>query len=340
MQPWLIYALGGGWGHLNRAIALGRVAARQCPVHLLTNSPYAAWVKVQLQKLSHTARGYPLHLQVLPTASKPQTVGQVVQDMLQHVNPACLIVDTFPRGLGGELVDLLPRLKVPRILIHRDLQPHYIQAKQVLPWVQQHYDRILIPGEAYSVPFATLPQADQTAAWLIWSADELPSSEQVRSRLQLPSASTPVLLVCAGGNLAELAFFGKVRAHLQQAFPTATLRCLAYECPPDCPPEQWIRHWPGLEVLQVADVVIGAAGYNTVYECAALQRPLVAFAFDRLYDRQALRAQHCAYPVDTMAAAIAAVEQLIPVQALPRPNHQYENGVHQAIALIENLCSS
>jgi hypothetical protein len=335
MKPWLIYALGGGWGHLNRAIALGRVAARQHPVHVLTNSPYAAWVRVQLQRLSHASTAYPLHLQVLPITSEPQAVGQVVQDMLQQTNPACLIVDTFPRGLGGELADILPRLKVPRILVHRDLQPHYIQAKEVLPWVQQHYDRILMPGEAYPVPFRSLPQVYPTAPWLVLSADELPELQQVRSRWHLPSTATPVIMVCAGGNPSELAFFGRLSVQVQQAFPAATLRCLAYECPPSCPSERWIRHWPGLEILQVADVVIGAAGYNTVYECAALQRPLIAFAFDRLYDRQALRAQHCANPVDTIEAAIAALHQLSPVAAAPR---QYDNGVHQAIALIEDLC--
>ncbi|MBW4572535.1 MAG: hypothetical protein KME31_32500 [Tolypothrix carrinoi HA7290-LM1] len=38
--------------------------------------------------------------------------------------------------------------------------------------------------------------------------------------------------------------------------------------------------------MAVADVVVGGAGYNTVYECAALGVPLVAIALKRLYDRQ------------------------------------------------------
>ena len=43
---WLIYALGGGWGHMNRAIALARAA--HIPVEILVNSPYANLVKPQL----------------------------------------------------------------------------------------------------------------------------------------------------------------------------------------------------------------------------------------------------------------------------------------------------
>ncbi|WP_157171274.1 hypothetical protein ACF3DV_15435 [Chlorogloeopsis fritschii PCC 9212] len=33
-------------------------------------------------------------------------------------------------------------------------------------------------------------------------------------------------------------------------------------------------------------MVVGGGGYNTVYECAAVGVPLVAFAFKRLHDRQ------------------------------------------------------
>ena len=39
---WLIYALGGGMGHLHRALALARAAARQnIATCVLTNSPFA-----------------------------------------------------------------------------------------------------------------------------------------------------------------------------------------------------------------------------------------------------------------------------------------------------------
>jgi len=51
-NTWLIYALGGGWGHLNRAIALGRIASRNRPVKILTNTPYDAISKSFYLKLT------------------------------------------------------------------------------------------------------------------------------------------------------------------------------------------------------------------------------------------------------------------------------------------------
>src|SRR5262245_26103754 len=41
-KPWLVYAMGGGWGHLTRSLALARVVARKFPVRIITNSPYAS----------------------------------------------------------------------------------------------------------------------------------------------------------------------------------------------------------------------------------------------------------------------------------------------------------
>ena len=49
---WLIYALGGGLGHLSRAIALARVAARAAgrTIRVLTNSPFAASVPIEREQ--------------------------------------------------------------------------------------------------------------------------------------------------------------------------------------------------------------------------------------------------------------------------------------------------
>ena len=45
-QTWLIYALGGGWGHLNRSLALARVAAQHHQIKLISNSPYLERIKL------------------------------------------------------------------------------------------------------------------------------------------------------------------------------------------------------------------------------------------------------------------------------------------------------
>lgn len=329
MATWLIYALGGGWGHLNRAIALGRQAATQNHVRILTNSPYAPWVKTQLHQIACSPSVVSnLSLQILPTASFAETRHQV-QEVLQHKNYNCLIVDTFPRGLGGELVDCLPSLSsIPTILIHRDIDPAYVQAKQVGQFVEDYYDTILIPGEGDNVPFAELPRAFHTAPWVMLNAQELPPV--------LPTEK-PTLIVVAAGNLEEMAFWEQLMMQLQATFLEANCRCLAYTCPPGCPSQLWIQQWPGLPVLQQADVVIGGAGYNTVFECHVLGKPLIAFAWHRQYDRQRYRGQQWAQLVETPQAAIDAVKDLL--LRHPRRHQTYINGIGDAISIIEKILS-
>jgi UDP:flavonoid glycosyltransferase YjiC (YdhE family) len=93
-----------------------------------------------------------------------------------------------------------------------------------------------------------------------------------------------------------------------------------------------------MDCLQMADVVVGGGGYNTTYECAALKVPLISFAFERLYDRQARRAQQHSYQVWSVAEAIALVKILLHQAAEPNQKRQfsYTNGVFRAVELIES----
>lgn len=330
-QRWLIYALGSGWGHLNRAIALARKAA--CPVEILVNSRYAPTVQAQLTAPHITLHCLPSHV------DSPRDAQAYVQGWLHQTRFTHLIVDTFPRGLVGELVEVLPQLKAVKILVHRDLMSSYVAAKNLAPFVQAHYDQVLIPGESHA-PLAHLHHAHQTAPWLMRDGEELLHlRKSLQQQLQLPSHQ-PVIIVCATGKPAELKTFGEVTQQLTQHYPAATIRCLAHRRPPACPVEQWISHWPGLEILQFADIVVGAAGYNTTYECAALGVPLVSLPMVRKYDRQAKRAAAHNIPVTSIEGSIQTVGALL--EKPPSPNQSMElpngiNGVHAAIALISAL---
>lgn len=332
MATWLIYALGGGWGHLNRAIALGRQAAIDHQVRILTNSPYAGWIDTQLPQVGFDLSVLQnLSLQILPAASFAATRHQV-QATLQLQNYDCLIVDTFPRGLGGELVDCFPQLSaIPKVLIHRDIDPTYVQAKQVERFVERYYDTILILGEGHSVPFATFSQAIHTAPWLMFNTNELSP---------VVPKDQPTIVVVAAGNQEEMVFWGQFMVRLQATFPGANCQCLAYTCPPHCPPHLWVQEWPGMPVLNQADVVIGGAGYNTVFECQALGKPLIAFAWPRQYDRQRHRGQQWATLVKTPQDAMAAVKGLLQTARNQREKQTYVNGIGDAIAAIEKTCSA
>ena len=149
---------------------------------------------------------------------------------------------------------------------------------------------------------------------------------------------TPLIVICAAGNASELDFFGTLTQQVAHQIPSAQVRCLAFDCPPSCSSEQWIRHWPGMDLLQLADVVIGGGGYNTVYECAALSVPLVAFSFPRRYDRQHLRIGHYGYGVNTVEEAIAITKTLLEkARSSKKPHPTYLNGVCQAVRYLAQL---
>ena len=48
---------------------------------------------------------------------------EAVVDVVEDVRPNVLIVDTFPRGLGGELCSFLADTNAIRVFTHRDLNP-------------------------------------------------------------------------------------------------------------------------------------------------------------------------------------------------------------------------
>ncbi len=294
-MPWLIYALGGGWGHLTRAAALARAAASCHAVRILTNSPYAAQVS---------------GLDIVVVASREAALAQI-----EAARPDALIVDTFPRGLGGELAAILPALEATKILVHRDLSSEYVSAASLRDFVASNYDLVLIPGEGEGCEFP----GEVTEPWLVRSADEL-SAAAPKGR--------PV--VCASGNAEELAWYGEVAAQLADSL------CVAAVCPPGCPPERWIRHWPAIDLFPGAPVIVGGGGYNTVQEALACRVPLVARPWPRKYDRQSDRAARAARlgdvsVVTTPEEAISAARHYRGAGPWPAC---FPNGAHDAVSRI------
>ncbi|BAY13916.1 UDP-N-acetylglucosamine--LPS N-acetylglucosamine transferase [Calothrix sp. NIES-2098] len=301
-KTWLIYALGGGWGHLTRALSLGRLAATQRKVKIITNSPYA-------QQVNNEG----CFIYVIPENAGFSETCLQVREILCNTAYDRLIIDTFPRGLGGELVDILPNLRhIPQILIHRDIKPRYIAAKKLRSFVLDNFDKVIVPGEGEDLPFCDLPMVQHTAPWLIRNSWELADRITMRSHILKVDETVKTILVCAAGRKSELSLFGKLALHLQQKFPDCAVRILAATLPRECPEALWVSHYPGIECLAAADVVVGGAGYNTVYECAAVGVPLVALAFERIYDRQERRA-YKSYGVQNLTDTLLD-EQLLRIE--------------------------
>jgi hypothetical protein len=319
---WLIYALGGGWGHLTRAASLARAAQASHRIRIMTNSPYAI----------QAARGMP-ELDLIVFDRTVDAQNRAIEQ-IERADYECLIVDTFPRGLGGELAGLLGSLEVTKVLIHRDICPRYVAEAGLRTFVRLTYDLVLIPGESEATAFADLPAAVITKPWLIRDP-----------RPRCSHRENPRILVCASGESSELPWFGAVIACLRAHYPGVEVRCVAPNCPPGCPEDCWIKHWPAADLYSTADVVIGGAGYNTIHECAAYQVPLIAHAWPRKYDRQERRAT-CAAQLGAVTivatpeeAAFSAIRQL-DLNPPGRPLLDFQNGAAAARALIESAITN
>jgi len=322
-RPWLIYALGGGWGHLTRAASLARAAKQRHRVRVLSNSQYARQVASATPELDLVALD--------PSLEAAEVRRRVIEE-IEVFDPGCLIVDTFPRGLGGELAGLIASMTATRVLVHRDLSPRYVAQCGLRSFVQSVYDLILIPGENEAGVFADLPAARITKPWLIRD----PTPRQRRGKYSV--------LVCASGNATELAWYGATVSNLQTLYPSVDVRCVAPVCPPGCLKDCWIAHWPAADLYPAARVVIGGAGYNTIHECLCWEIPLIARPWPRKYDRQWLRARRAAKLGSVRIvktpeeAAHAAVRQLKELR-VRRRIVSFENGTIEAAALIEHACA-
>lgn len=315
MSRWLFYALGGGLGHLTRATALARRAVRDgITVEILTNSPFAAAVDEP-----------GVDLRRLPADVDPDTVRHHVEATSFDL----LVVDTFPRGLGGELAPILDDIG-PKVLVHRTLDARYIAAVDVRSAVDR-YDHIFVPGEM--APFADHPRAVRTAPWLVRDASELFASDVAKAQLGIAD-DRAVVGVLASGHVDEGGWFARTAATLRSSVDADVL-LLSPVNRDDLPEAKAL--WPLLELHRGIDVLVGAGGYNTVQEARATGTPLVATAMRRKYDDQAarLRDDERASSIDDV---VTRVRQHLATGR--RGDSGYENGAEVAARILTGRTSA
>jgi hypothetical protein len=320
-QRWFVYALGGGLGHLTRALALARVAVRRGhSVELVTNSPFAAGLNVE------TLLGSGGTVHRLDAAWDRRAVAAAVASLLADARPEVLVVDTFPRGLGGELASLLPSVRARKVLVHRDLNPAYV-ARFELGLAVDGFDLLLVPGEP--APFSGHPRAVLTAPWVLLEPAELMTRSAARRALGAEGESRPLVVVSGCGRAEEVEESRSIAARLAASLGDGALvRCVV-------PLPEGEGIWPLLSVLPGVDVLVGAGGYNTVQEARVTGTPLVALARPRLYDRQALRLRP-----SELAASVEALLARVPLllrEGSARAAPRYVSGTHAAVDLIERL---
>jgi hypothetical protein len=317
-QCWKIYALGGGLGHFNRALSLGRSAITQGhSVEILTNSrfaPHIPW-KAELGESGDVT--------FIRSEDSPEATSVAVSKWLMSEEYDRLIIDTFPRGLAGELPELMPEVTVPKTLIHRDLNPEYIEKYDVLGTVEQ-FDQLILPGE--DAPFANIPNASRTEPWFIRDPQELLPADHARLQLGMETDDPRrLLLVCSTGRAEEEKQFKAIIDELKRSLDDWCVRLAS-----PIPGAAELTVWPLLPLLNGVDALVGAGGYNLVNEARATGTPLFAFAQERRYDRQHVRLaqDECVSDVFGILSGLGSLRE-------SSQSGPFVNGVHQAVDWIE-----
>lgn len=318
-------------GHLTRSLALGRQLRRRgCgPVTILTNSPQADRC---------TSEG--LEARCLPDwGMSSSALADWVQQALEEESPCLLIVDAFPRGLLGELPELLASRSCPAVLVLRRLRESYVRQYGLPAFIRTHYNRVLWVEKGVGEWVAELgPLAQEVPPILIRSAGELLPPEEARKRLRCPEEGRVVLGVGAGDAVQVQRFLGLLLKAWTRSGRWGHLR-LATARP--LPPGPWdpflIQYYPLLELFRGVSLVVGACGYHLFHETQAAGVPALFLPQTRLYDDQFARAAQA--PVVHNPQQLERL--LCQARSLPpdRPEPAFINGAEIAAEAIVALLS-
>lgn len=330
IEKWLFYALGGGLGHLTRALALARAVRRrdEIDIEILSNSPFAETVIGSGETAGVHVTKIPFEL------AKEETADRVMQ-RLQREDYSTLLVDVFPRGLGGELSSVIADSDFRSVLVQRDLTPRYGMSARVLKASLQ-YDVIIRAGEGLQLPH---PDQVSTDAWVIRDRSELLAPPAARRMLNVSADAEKVVGVIATGTPDEVMELRHLAASLQQRLGHRVHVTLVDACrrtarATDSGSMQQLLHWPFVELMPGCDLLIGAGGYNTVYESRLSGVRLLAIPRPRLYDEQHARLKrHGIRCTDISRVADDAERMLAESDVQPETP---ANGVHDAAAILAN----
>jgi hypothetical protein len=286
-----LYAMGGGHGHVMRALAI----ARALP-------PHVERLLLVPERLQSTVSRYQ------PCASPPSTEREPLAawcaDVLAEMKPQVLVVDVFPRGVLGELWPALPHLAPHRLLVTRRVDARYYAAAGVheaLP----HYDRILCT-EAQS--FGQRHE-QRVPPVVLCEREDMLEPEAAREALGLTGPVAPLMGIGNGDAGFE--------ADLETALAACGRPYVMFG---------WTRgrhEFPAARYFRGAACAVSAAGYQSGWELMHAGTPAVLLAQQRKLDDQlwragALASEQCVV-VDSFEAVPAAVDRLLSGPTAPPP---------------------
>ena len=260
MSRVLFYAMGGGHGHLARTgHLLAELSQRRCSVETLVLCP-------------ERARPWAQHLGPIHSTGDVgrAALGRWVHEQIASFQPDLMVVDTFPRGVLGEL--RRPD-ELPSALVTRWVDPGYYRH----PAVRQALER-------YHAICWTEPRSDPCFPGLdcqpvLDLVEPLPR-EQARAVWKVADGQALVVGLGSGPEQGQRAL---LQSLLEIRKPSLVVRWCSREM--GCATPDVGR------LLKGSDLVVSACGYNSYYETARAGVPALWIPQSRQVDDQRRRAE-------------------------------------------------
>ncbi|HEY9721632.1 MAG TPA: hypothetical protein V6D47_06440 [Oscillatoriaceae cyanobacterium] len=297
----VFFSLGGGLGHLNRSLAIIRQLRREAP-HLeplvITNSPFchlalSAGVPV-LRLPSH----FEQELLAQPELSQQLTLAAL--DVLSPID--VLIVDAYPEQLVPRLLQFIQRGRFLKVFVHRDERADLDDRLEAFHLIFHPY------------PAGASPERYQACGYIVSrQQQDVLTRPQARLRLGLaPEGEEPVILAFHAGSPAEtMALFRQVRGASERLGLGHSLRLSTPQILPGV--EYFYPHlvslYPIMDVLEAADLVLCAGGYNAFAEVGSLGNRTLFRPLERAFDRQ--RGRTLGWPTFEAATSDVALAELM-----------------------------
>jgi len=212
-----------------------------------------------------------------------------------------VIVDTFPRGIGGELAswiwpkdrnenDLPPNRFPQKYLIARTVTQQYACSNRYIQ-AAMCYDKIFVPRDGTQQQWqagAIEGKLVHTDPWLICHSEELYPKKTARQLLGC-GLEKPLIAFLGTGYDKEISQMKQLYRFVKEQIGDRAE--MIFFSPSEClgnslTADFQSKRWPLLRWYPAFDLVVGNGGYNTVSECRVTQTKLFAFPRKRLYDRQ------------------------------------------------------
>lgn len=288
---------------MTRAAGLARIAAiNGIQTEVLVNSPVSEFFLNELSLCDLFQQFLPkdlIRFSVLPSDLKIEVAKETALRWCQNPSFDVLVVDTFPRGIGGELATWLASesslhrqgsRKLTKYLIARPVSEKYSSTEKYRRAIDC-YDRVFVPADGQRVGDNIKKKIGKhvfTGHWVICDSTVLFTREESRRILEADNGK-PSVAVLGTGKRTEIQEMERVFRQL--------VNCMGehIEFRFFSPGREVNKRnlgstksslWPLFRLYPGFDLVIGSGGYNTVAECRLSSTPLLAFPRPRMYDQQ------------------------------------------------------